>query len=434
MLATPFYLALRRTPDNRGLGVYAKLHVPAGTALGLYTGRVLFDEPADETNAYVVRVERDDGSTRYFVDARPLEPLAADAPPVSIGDDVAPLARDEQQASWTRYINSIDPGDGERQNVEFVVGADARVHVVASRSIAPNAELLTDYGASFFLVDVDALVFEQVGDESAREESMFALVGDSPAAYTSVLEYARSRDVLRVARERAGGRRVGFSLVSYASAVPHVRELFALDVKNRARLRAALFADVEDEAAARGATLVHASTHVFVSPAEARARRYVAMLDADGRSLEHAQLALGPLDVVEATRAHRDVLLRRADVACPELRKLDASAFARDELTLYFGVTADAEVATVLVVDRLGVAQLLCTLDTMSERRRPALLRETLDFYRRLGSPARVFAFTQLHVALLRAASFRLAPARERRRYLSLIGADARLFTDEVRG
>lgn len=430
-MEAPFYLQLRTTPDGRGVGVYSLMHISAGTKLGQYMGRVTRSRPEDETNAYVFRVDDARGRALYFIDSRPLERVdSSTATPFTVGANIVPIGVHEQSANWTRYINSIDPGDLTKQNVEFVRGDDARMYLFAMRTIEPNTELLTDYGSAFFLADIDEIAFESVGtDLDARLAAIVAIVGNDH--YTWAMRVARdARLELRVARDRDS--RIGLTLVHFGEVVT-VHEVHVIDLKNAGAVRTLLFEDIDDAARERGVEVVRAPLTVFVSVDERRARNFEVMVDADNRPLEFAHRRLRSLTFFHVTeRAAAKELLMRRDGACPELARSFNVYDLGTRLQLVAGYFDDSRLGVLLVIDPIShVMHYMCVVEAIvSERLRDVFAQQALAFYARDrgAEPRRVYAYTNEQRSALHKA-YRRATAAETRRFPSYANSsDAQLF------
>jgi SET domain-containing protein len=108
-----------------GLGVFAKLPIPAGRLLGEYRGRRLTPEQYRrlKDNPYVWEVRDDRDDPIFYLDAaRP------------------------RHANWTRYVNCPRTRDEENLAVRQ---ESLRIYFDAKRDISAGEELLIWYGAAY---------------------------------------------------------------------------------------------------------------------------------------------------------------------------------------------------------------------------------------------------------------------------------------------
>lgn len=207
------WLTIKPVP-SAGFGVFvrdgpAAIALPANTVIGQYTGRAMRVADAESASEYQLAVSP---PYSYIIDAASANRVD-DLPPFVIDSAAAAAAAtgtltpDEQQTTWTRYINSIGGALGGHgsQNVEYVQGEDllrlggtattysvlpqagmpsgdakllpGRVYVVTTRDIAPGEQLLVNYGDSYFAVSTAACVVQDVVDTQVRLKLLNKLAG-----------------------------------------------------------------------------------------------------------------------------------------------------------------------------------------------------------------------------------------------------------------
>ena len=144
---------------TKGIGVVATQDIPAGTLLGYSTGRIITNTTsAGLSSAYVLDVAAPNAAPNapplFSIDASHAN-VDASVQPVVLPKLGLSFTANEQQTTWTRYINSVNPEDARySQNVDFVYSpAMNRVEVVTRRAVRASEELLTDYGERYLFGD-----------------------------------------------------------------------------------------------------------------------------------------------------------------------------------------------------------------------------------------------------------------------------------------
>jgi len=125
-----------------GFGLFARVHIPKGTIIGIYRGIIMskedidskYGEGHDTVAPYAVVMQRPDG-TEFYVDAQD-----ANWP----------------NSNWTRYINA-PWGTSARPNVEMKEDGE----FVTIRDLTSDCEILWNYGDSYF-IDPEVQVIQPI--------------------------------------------------------------------------------------------------------------------------------------------------------------------------------------------------------------------------------------------------------------------------------
>lgn len=115
---------------NAGLGVFATADIPKGTLIGEYKG---------------VRLPPSYCETEKSRDDRYIFQVTKNGKCIFVISAANPRSR---KTNFTRFINSIKPGQEHKQNCEFFQ-AYRRIFLRACGDIKASQELLCDYGDSY---------------------------------------------------------------------------------------------------------------------------------------------------------------------------------------------------------------------------------------------------------------------------------------------
>jgi hypothetical protein len=321
-LATSPFLATRALifvkTMTKGIGVVTMENIEAGTLLGYYTGRIVSNAPsAGLSSAYVLDVAPPDAPKN----APPL--FSIDASAADIDPTIQPLVlphlglaftTNEQQTSWTRYINSVNPEDSRySQNVDFVYDvATNRIRVVTRRKIYASEELLTEYGEGFFYARLQDVQYRI--ESAASAWTIITAIDDERRADESVLQrvYDTSTYTTFSLRDR-GGDVIGVAVFFDTT----VTDIYVVPFRNRLAAAYLMLSRIYTRAVLTESEYMFATDAVFSDPKTAESFYFSELITEDAASYVRS---VGLVEVKLANSADLVILPRMGqNIACPEL-------------------------------------------------------------------------------------------------------------------
>lgn len=315
--------------EAKQLGIATTIKIPAGTRLGQYRGRIIPIERARELgsrSAYVLEARPATGREEafYAIDAR--EDQRVDDLPTLTFVAGYQFTAEDQQPSWTRYINSIDPEQpASAQNVQFVFDErDGRVYIDTIREILPGEEILTYYGKGFFYVNLSQVTYDSVSTPSARRQLYSQVAnwrrrsaGDDERLYNLIVEPFNQVTVLFERDDLVA------AMVWQDSSVYWLE---TIEVRNVITLKNILLSLVHEWAFVNGRNEVLAVANVFESlDAYAAALHFVPARFGEARlqvgTVQLYRRHVSPLAIRDVVEDDVALLFQeQPNIACPELR------------------------------------------------------------------------------------------------------------------